>query len=191
MIRRGLQILGLVGITALGAASARAQEYPPAVTMTGFPLVSGVNVNGYYVKTGTTGAFGATGQYTLYDAEENALVLEIRAVLDGANVRWGAVVRTSSGANPILTRVSSDSPVLLNGWTVMSGWRLGSTVTGALVNGSTVVDQDFPYSSEFPDWESAAVKIPLGFSLAMSFWAVCVAAAISMRWVRDLASAAT
>jgi hypothetical protein len=33
--------------------------------------------------------------------------------------------------------------------------------------------------------------VPVGFGLGMSFWAVCVAAAISMRWVRDLASAAT
>lgn len=47
------------------------------------------------------------------------------------------------------------------------------------------------YVDAFPDWNAAATKIPLGFGFAMSFWAACVAASVAMRWVRDLASAAT
>jgi hypothetical protein len=48
-----------------------------------------------------------------------------------------------------------------------------------------------PYEEAFPDWESAAVKIPLGFTFAMAFWAGAVALTISLKWVRDLASAAS
>jgi hypothetical protein len=41
------------------------------------------------------------------------------------------------------------------------------------------------------DWTSAVVNIPFGFAFAMSFWAVAVSLSVAMKWVRELASAAT
>jgi hypothetical protein len=41
------------------------------------------------------------------------------------------------------------------------------------------------------DWSSALVNTPIGFSFAMSFWAVALSFSVGMRWVRELSSAAS
>lgn len=186
MIRRGLQVVFLCGITFLGAAPLHAQRagYPQSITLTG---ISVAGYNGTYYWIGGT---SSTSSY-------------IWAKYDQTNgSRWASILELNSTA--IFVQLHSSEPPTNNyvdtrvAWvqvaTPVNGWP--TAPFGAFNNeynggGTLNFAPPDPYEEAFPDWESAAVKIPLGFSFAMAFWGVAVAASVSMKWVRDLASAAS
>lgn len=190
MIRRGLQILLSAGITALGAAPCFA-SFPSDIVLQGFNVVTNVgDPNGYYVQTGTTGVDGST-LFSRYATEPDGPKFSI-LVRWFANSQWQVAVRRGlTDANVSLKTVGGASNSFpgpsswVGGWTGYSGYDPGTTAALVVPSG------DYQYEVAFPDWESAAVKIPLGFTFAMSFWAAAVALSIGMKWVRDLASAAS
>jgi hypothetical protein len=178
MNMRGLQIIALVGITALGAASSHAWTYngltyPDNMLVQGSPYgymnglwLAQTNVNNggwWFVQ------YGATNVLHRVHLTDNGTSTSVWLMQNGNNrVDLTPQVNTSQ-------------------------WRSAGFPTQTFQAGGTVafnISQD-PYDQAFPDWESAAVKIPLGFTFAMSFWAAAVALSIGMKWVRDLASAAS
>jgi len=196
MIRRGLQFIVLVGITALGVAPSFGQtnynHWPASISLSGFPIFEGQNVNGYWVLTGS-GTSGTTSEFTLWDDEANTVtarlrftytfstgtmvgIISIDPTFGGGGFRYTRQL-TSWGNNPL--------PASITGWGNVNG---APPAVSAAAFPAMVADE---FASAFPDWPSASQKIPLGFSMVMAFWAVCVAASISMKWVRDLASAAS
>jgi len=66
---------------------------------------------------------------------------------------------------------------------------VGEQVEGAWP--STPPPPPDPYEENFPDWSSARIKIPLGFTFGLAVWAMVLAATVPMKWVRDLTSAAS
>lgn len=184
MIRRGLQILIGVGVITLGAAPSFGQfqgSPPSTITVSGAPDEF-LNRTWYYDApdgedfTYFSGELGSGwplrvnvdlvhAYFWLGDPEGNDSVeREYVILLDGT---WSETITATGG-------VASTFAVVWEG----GGFGPGFSATD-------------PYPDNFPDWESAAVKIPLGFGFAMAFWAVAVAASMAMRWVRDLASVAT
>lgn len=80
-----------------------------------------------------------------------------------------------------------------SGWDVLTddfnvGFPVAARIVGA--NGIRISETD-EYEEAFPDWESAAVKIPLGFAFGMAFWAAVLSMHIPMKWVRQLTEAAS
>lgn len=198
MIRRGLQITFVVGIMALGAASCFAQydgTMPYRLTV----LSGDFGFEGVYVITGQT-----------TDAESSLGGVYQRYTRDGQPPYW-LLVRSYPQTDSLRkTRmqiyVHSEYPENLN-----SASEVGTTIilsdvivgpTPSLITtliGDILIDwfppappnPNAPYQEAFPDWESASVKIPLGFALGMAFWAAAVALTIPMKWIKELASAAS
>lgn len=197
MIRRGLQIM-TVGITALGAAPCFAQYSPPAnfpsaVTLSGVPAITyqqptPLDVNGYYVAVSTSN--NATTTFVRYN-EDAQTAYRVRIDHNpGGNPIWTVkLLNLNENALPIQSTFNTTdwptSPFTAQVNTAFTGGVSG-TATWVL-HGAPLSD----YELAFPDWESAGVKIPLGFGFAMAFWSVCVVATIGMKWVRELASAAS
>jgi len=198
MIRRGLQICLVCFITALGAAPLSAQYSPPAnfpaaVTLSGVPPITyqqatPLDVNGYYVAVSTSN--NATTTFVRYNEDQqNAYRVRIDHT-PGGNPVWGVRLWTALEAGlpiQVLFNTSSYPTTPFTG-------QVNTAFTGGVAGTATFVLHGAPLSDEeraFPDWAKAATLIPLGFSFAMAFWGVAVAASVSMKWVRDLASAAS
>lgn len=194
MIWRGIQFFMVWAL--VGAAPCWA--FPSVVVLEGFgvpTLPDGydsatLNIDGEYYP-----AFGDEYVTTYYKAGSNEAFLYVHkggeAVYLQVDLNWmnnGAVVafriRPDGSLEPIDGNV--DQSLFLpqfENWVV----RFDGAIFAAA---GSYLPTD-PYPGNFPDWQSAAVKIPLGFGFAMSFWAAAVAASIAMKWVRDLASAAS
>jgi len=193
MIRRGLQLVVGVGIfMMLGAAPSFGQsgvKLPQSITLQNIIYPTNqVNPNGMYVMTTAETQSGSLWYTRFGTSNAPTYTLEVRT--SGANpvsglrhllIRSGAFV-ADAGTQTIKTGAY---PHQYGPFSALSG----SGYSGGQILWAAPPDNE--YSSEFPDWASAAVKIPLGFGFAMSFWAAAVTLSISMRWVRDLASAAT
>lgn len=194
MIRRGLQVVFLCGITFLGAAplfgQAGTTNYPTRVTLQGFPVAEH---NGLFMLVG--GTFNQDGY--VFQRYETGLPAKF----------WVVFGDQASGDQKYAhfytnypTSVTTAGRVY---WRDFFGPAMPSALTGAyqqsngqLISGATWIFSWAvgPVSDEekaFPDWAKATVLIPLGFSFAMAFWASAVALSVAMKWVRDLASAAT
>lgn len=199
MIRRGLQILSLVGITALGAAPSYGQagttNWPTFVVLQDFTNNA---LNGAYSLVGTT---SPDGWYIMQRYSANNSLIYWVTLQDDARSGLQNFIHvhtnypTTSSTARILTRPVGTAtwPATLSGnWsTVDSQGNSTGTIGGTIVfNWGTPPPPD-PYAQNFPDWAKASTLIPLGFGFAMAFWAAAVALSIGMRWVRDLASVAT
>lgn len=190
MIRRGLQILILVGITALGAAPVYAiwSTPPGSLVVMDVGTINGVNMDGLYVLVGIE---SQTSQYQRwgYDGEVGtgaALQYELWDDADGVG-GFGAL-RLRQG----VTQVRATSGFSWDGsYPFEKAFSTTNPSLGKVVFYQTAAGPDAEYAAAFPDWSSAAEKIPLGFGFAMAFWASAVAASVAMKWVRDLASAAS
>jgi hypothetical protein len=199
MIRRGLQIFGLVGITALGAASSfasvgeTATRLPEQIVVQN-TVINGVNFNGLYLKVGDLTALGSQfwQRYTTSETQVPPVISfqmpPTESTANNFTIRFHTSWPTNATAVHTFQSPQSALNQQLGAVSTIEMNNLPGGGSGQLLV-TMFVSNDF--REAFPDWESAAGKIPLGFTLAMSFWAVCVAAAISMRWVRDLVSAAT
>lgn len=173
MIRRGLQFACL-WMFLLGAAPLSAQidyqYYPQYVTLSGFEILAwnGIYTRGLFVD-------GAI-EYYQYPADTGSLFMRVSfRPADGL-----VIVALWSGGTTLTQKTYSGNQPLPE---IMTGFSVGGGVAM-----TTTPDE---YQQAFPDWASAGARIPLGFTFGMSVWAVCVAAAISLKWVRDLASAAS
>lgn len=196
MIRRGLQYAMFVGFLALGAASSLGQtnynHWPASISLSGFPIFEGQNVNGYWVLTGS-GASGTTSEFTLWDDDANTVTARLRFTYTYATGNMVGVISTDTnfaGGGFRYTRSltswgNNPLPASITGWANANG---APPALNAAAFPAMVADE---FASAFPDWPSATQKIPIGFAFGMAFWGVCVAASISMKWVRDLASAAS
>lgn len=199
MIRRGLQSWLVVGIVALGAAPCLGQydgTIPHRVT-----VVSTNNsaYSGVYILTGTTNPAESSlgGVYQRYTT----------GGLEPYWLSWRNYPETDATRRyRVSFLISSEYPTT---WSFNGGAELvyqleltnvtvGTSPTSIpLVNmGEAIVDwieptAANPYDDAFPDWQSAGVKIPLGFALGMTFWAAAVALTIPMKWVKELVSAAS
>jgi hypothetical protein len=195
MIRRGLQFLIAVMCT-LGAAPCFSQitnihPNPEQIVLQGV-TVSNVSYDGLYTKVGENSP-GGTFLFQRYSTESD---------VTPPIVTWQSFDPQQSTNQNVGVRLHAQWPttissgtVLLTSFTNFSAIKfgLGEVTPISLGTGSALVT--FYVSDEFrqafPDWASAAVKIPLGFTFAMAFWAAAVALTISLKWVRDLASAAS
>jgi hypothetical protein len=196
MIRRGLQITFVVGIMALGAAPSFGQtnynHWPSSISLSGFPIFEGQNVNGYWVLVGS-GMSGTTSEFTLWDDQANTTIARLRFTytfstgnmvgvisidpsFSGGGFRYSRTL-TSWGNNPL--------PASITGWANVNG---APPAVSAAAFPSMVADE---FASAFPDWASATQKVPLGFSMGMAFWATALALTIPMKWVKELASASS
>jgi hypothetical protein len=196
MIRRGLQLMLLVGITALGAASSAAQyPYQLSITNTGIP-----GADGNYFKFQNP-ISGSGNVYQRYDTDNNNLgtVMEVLAQAPyTATHQWYITLRTgvtaSSGGNTVGVHggiyTNAGIPTANYTMTKQNGYS-GTFTVRVFKEPPPPPTLEEQIGSVFPDWASASVKIPLGFGFAMAFWAACLAVAIPMKWVKDLASAAS
>lgn len=191
MIRRGLQIMCLVGITALGAAPLFGQVFPPAVQVGD---MGGIfeQYNGVYVFAEDLDVYpDGTSKGYYEDNNGNYLTVTIAEVDEAIYYDLGAGPSApEQGELRATIFYTPNQYSFVVGWVRSStGAPLGYGYAQPLWNYNPGGGNE--YEEAFPDWESAAVKIPLGFTFAMSFWAVAVAGSIAMRWVKDLASAAS
>lgn len=190
MIRRGLQI-SLAGLVLLGAApllyaQAGSTNWPTSVTLQGF---AESDLNGYYSLVGELGNDG-TRIFQRYSS-------------GGSSPAWWVTLSDVIANNTVVCGIHTDypttstdtrvylSPVTGPNWPSSFGSFIGGAPANAVAILSWEVVGSDPYEEAFPDWESAAEKIPLGFSLSMMFWGVAVASSIAMRWVKELSSAAS
>lgn len=191
MIQRGLQLIAVVGL--LGAAPLYAQsgyQWPGTAVVTGLAPVDGVELNGTYILTGAEVDSG-TYWYTQFSpgGSGNPL-LELRFVDDAsftARIFVNGAYRLR--INILVGQIPLTYPYQLN-----DQWRDNFGGLKAAPNSLTLLSSTpppDPYEEAFPDWESAVTTIPLGFTFAMAFWGVAVAASMAMRWVKELASAAS
>ena len=198
MIRRGPQYVSLLcSVLLLGAASCFGQvSYPSQIELVGF----GIPAGGSGSLDGVIPfSFSPWEELAIYQAPNieagiagdvgNGIVLEFYVATYEGNpsasftILPGGEISLGSGPYASLDEMFPNGAA----WTVYFD---GLVYAAGNIAGTGGGGGD-PYEENFPDWESAAVKIPLGFSLAMAFWAACVAASVSMKWVRDLASAAS
>jgi hypothetical protein len=187
MIRRGLQIVFAVGIVALGAAPSFGQLYqhfPESVTVSGFPVSpQGNSLNGFFALSGYVP--GSGGEYTMYGSDP--VRLYIQYFHNGyVRISIGAMSGSSVFYQKQIYVDSSAMPATISGFNQLNG----ATVT---LDGQVILHMDLsdPYEINFPDWESAGTKIPLGFGMGMAFWAAALALIIPIKWAKDLASAAS
>lgn len=171
MIRRGLQILILVGITALGAAPSLAQDPPTPIFLRGWTLPGGESIDGEYHLVTVDNVASLDPSWSLplpgYTGDSAWKIFWV----DGDG--WFVI---GPGYGDL--RLGGD---LLNLWAPMTQ---GSDVRGGLL----YVGQ-LPNETETLGMSSWAIVY--GFGFAMAFWAAAVALSVSMKWVRDLASAAS
>lgn len=196
MIRRGLQILVLVGITALGAAPSFGQTPPPywqwphQVVVQGLPITQGSDPNGLYVNTGTLGQQGSGFIYTRYQVGgTNAVTswkLDLKYV-SVSQVRWELYLGGSYWFT--VDSIADTWTSLPRTFSPVTRWDGFVATNGAVIfQAPPPVD---PYEEAFPDWDSAGVKIPLGFAFGLAVWASLYAMAVPFKWVRDIANAVT
>lgn len=196
MIRRGLQFCVVVGISALGAA-------PSLASFTGEPMPlriyvnntvqsnAGIDYAGVYVPTGSTesGVGPFVGLYQRYVTDGT----EPRYIVLAAISQFGIGTLDFHADFPTAWRSYSPTE-RVEGQYNLADVSVGIPTTLNLAVGTVTLDWFLPadpYEEAFPDWESAATKIPLGFGMGMAFWASSVALAIPIKWVKDLASAAS
>jgi hypothetical protein len=187
---RGLQFWVVVGIMALGAAPsfgqilgsyADAYNWPvvPADPDSGRPAVA---LSGRYYFEGSFDQ-GGTEKFTYrLSLVGNYFAAEMN-VYDN-----GGIIVELSGGDGVYTVEWNGS-----GWDVgTDDFSVGAPMNARVVgsNGIRIAETD-EFREAFPDWESAAVKIPLGFGLGMAFWAAAVALSLPIKWAKDLASAAS
>lgn len=198
-----MNVRGLVGALWLGVftfggaaplyADAQAMGYPSRFTLQG---ITGFHVaaNGLYVVVGDLGA-DSGWVFQRYTTGTNSAQYHIAAFLSstgGTEIQVFQGTPSTNGALNYGNRIGF-TQTKTGGW-VHSSWNFTSGVAG-VVGATAIADYTWAppneYAAAFPDWESAAVKIPLGFGFAMAFWAAAVALSIPMKWVRELTSAAT
>ena len=186
MIRRGLQFLCCLVL--LGAAPCFAQEdpysiFPQSLVLQDRATTSVGDPNGYYVQV--TQQLNYTGSVFQRFGQDPLTAFRIGLLYSRPNASFPNgfwEIRLEQNGSII-------SQTIIVGATIPSPFSMSGG--GTVILNQLPPDPNAPYEEAFPDWESAAVKIPLGFTLAMAFWAAAVGLSVSMKWVRDLASAAT
>lgn len=192
MIWRGLQMrlaACILCMIALGAASSLGQTYsrsnhPAFVTISG---VTFPEYNGVYQWIGSTSVSGGA---TLAKYDQTSGTRWLTVWEEGPSILWFGLHSGDPGSSHTSQRVAfARVDTQPHAWptSAFGPWSVGFGGQG-IMSMSVVTD---PYELAFPDWESAALKIPLGFAFAMSFWGVAVAASMGMKWVKELASAAS
>jgi hypothetical protein len=192
MIRRGLQITFVVGIMALGAApsclATVSQNFPKQIVLQDFAMIGGVDYNGVYVNVSQSGTIiSPAGWFQKYTTDgSSAPIVEVRMSADflSAMLMLRPTLNAAAVGNTGYRDISS-------GWGSPWPGTFWNITQGGLAFISMEEDPDVLYNVAFPDWESASVKIPLGFALGMAFWAAAVALTIPMKWIKELASAAS
>lgn len=184
MMWRGLQFALVVSL--LGAAPLFALEWGPQITVSGMPSFPSGGAD-----------YGELRFNGIYDEfQPGGYKLDALSV-DSTGYLWRAeIYRLDSGfAFEVLGPDGIYQAQYVNGawelWNDQYNVGLPTSNWSVLYQGGGFGPGYDPFDDNFPDWESAAVKIPLGFTFAMSFWAAAVGLSIGMKWVRDLASAAS
>ena len=197
MIRRGLQLVVGVGIfMMLGVAPCSAQNWPNYVILHGFTNAS---INGYYVNVAGSTTNAPWGYaYQRYAESVTAPDYWITLEKDNAGNARNIKIYNQNPVTPVFNTpwlyghagLSTGWPSQFSGAWRDANWTLISpTLAGAALPKFDAVPDE--YNQAFPDWSKAATLIPLGFTFAMAFWAAAVALTISLKWVRDIASAAS
>ena len=197
MIRRGLQLVVGVGIfMMLGVAPCSAQNWPNYVILQGFTNAS---INGYYVNVAGSTTNAPWGYaYQRYAESTTAPDFWITLYKDNTGSARNIAIYEQNPLTPVYNTPylyshggsSASWPTQFSGqWRDANNALISPTLAGAaLLKFDAVPDE---YTQAFPDWSKAATLIPLGFTFAMAFWASAVALSITMKWVKDLASAAS
>ena len=186
MIRRGLYILLMLGFLSMGAAPCFSQLDIQTVTVENFhPLVDGEYTYSGSELSYSDWAGNPRYERDLYSYGSDSDFRIVKVINNGTIIFFLQAINLSE-FSPLVT-FTPDGNVTYDTSFFQDTGNWSIYIDGVLWS-SKPLD---PYEQAFPDWESAAVKIPLGFGFAMAFWAVAVALSISMRWVRDLASVAT
>lgn len=205
MIWRGLQIVVVVGIIALGAAPCLGQvtlAHPELIYLEEV-YAGGLNFSGIYRQVGEIQDTSVTSlriwqRYTTDGSTPRYLSVEIRSMAPG-NTRIRIICSLtypSTPSTPLSTDLDSNDEIAITIGTIES---MNQTAGFENVlwfsdnNGAAVVIfyELTEFREAFPDWQSAGVKIPLGFAMGMAFWAAAVALTIPMKWVKELVSAAS
>lgn len=200
MIRRGLQFFAVLVL--LGAAPCLAQVYvlqtPAALTLQDF---TNSTFNGFYTQVGqvqtTLASVSLTYQRFSTDPSNGRWVAFLRNTATG---QWNVSIYTNypvqdhtvgrvTRSIDYVTSSNTVPPLSVSAFYNVPGSVSSTPTAGTAVFTWNAADAEMQQA--FPDWASAGVKIPLGFTFAMSFWAAAVALSIGMKWVRDLASAAS
>lgn len=189
MIRRGLQFV--CSVVLLGAAPLLAQQqgFPTQITLQDFTNNA---INGLYLQVGES-----------QNSTTPGAVFQRFTTGTNTPAYWvNAIVRTNDWT---VVRVYSSYPTDINNWLYASEygrlannafkssytvWTAGSTA----ISGAAILSWEVPpneYEQAFPDWDSAAVKIPLGFAFGLALWASVLAFHVPMQWVRSLSERAT
>lgn len=182
-----------VGVITLGA-SPLFGNFAQSITLQDFTNAAW---NGYYVQVGEVATpTNVTRTFQRYTAGTNSVFYCTLQRQTANTNRWGIYVHGAYPSNydsalvaytPFVTGVNGIPPTVWTNFVTATG---ANALTGTAVLDTSPPPVD-PYEEAFPDWESAGVKIPLGFSFAMSFWAVCIVATIGIKWAKELASAAS
>lgn len=191
MIWRGLQVILVVGITALGAAPCFGQyntNWPTRVFVSNHPNAV---FNGAYLAVGNIANEAGRVWQRYSEGESTTYWLGLYTEPGFRGVR----VFTNYPTSILSGQVAQMSYGNLAGWPTAITTFQNVTVGG--VQGpagvSLVWDNsaDIPYLQNFPDWESAKVKIPLGFGFGLGMWAIMLAAGVPLMFVRQLTNSAT
>jgi hypothetical protein len=182
MIRRGLQIF--LCVVFLGAAPCFSQDYsnfPQSLFLQDRPYTGAVDPNGYYVLVVAQQDYGSS----IYQrfGQDPAISFRIGLYYTKPNATWPNgfwEIRLEEGG-------------VVRSQTVVVAATLPTSF--AMQGGGTVIPNQLPpadpYEEAFPDWEAAGVKIPLGFGFGLALWASAFAIVVPIRWVRELANAAS
>lgn len=199
MIRRGLQIILLVGITALGAApllgsvGETSTRLPEQIVVQN-TVINGVNFDGLYLKVGDVSALGNQfwQRYTTSETQAPPVISFQMPTTGQTAINFTVRYHTSWPSNAAAVH-TFQAPVSslnmeLGAVTTIEVSNLYDDESGYLLLTMFVSDD---FREAFPDWESASALIPLGFGFGMMFWASALALHVPMKWVRSLADAAS
>lgn len=176
MIRRGLQIIFVVGITALGAAPLHAQD--ATLYRSGFDVMlltydAAASGNGMLQWSS-----GGTTVRILDDPEAGYYFLQLE--FPGEFV----VTLAPNG------RIGHHEGTVPQ-WVFSGSYEFEAAIPVQFYLPGIAAYFPDPYQEGFPDWSSAGVKIPLGFGFGLAAWASFLALGVPIRWVKELTNAAT
>lgn len=195
-LRHSLVMLLVVVSAVCGTVALQAQPvWPAAITLQDFPLAGGVDYNGYYLLSGAD-FFEGTSYYQRFSGDGGEPGRSIMLSHNPSSLVGRLRVYASWPANASAPFVYVSEIFAYSGGElppVIGPFRAGATdgpvVAGSAVVGAVVAD---PYDSPGLSWSVALVYIPTGFLFGLSVWAIVLAVALPIRWVRLLtADAAT
>lgn len=170
-------------------------EYPAAVTLQDFP---DADTNGYYVLAGTQGQFPGTQwvfQRFAHETSSNRWVT-IRVDETVTPPKWSLQVydiypEAWSTGRKYRTLFEVQAETAPEVWTQFIDVKNGNvSVSGSGISHFQPVVSD-PYADAFPDWNSAVIYVPLGFTFGLGAWFTALAFGVPIGWIRMLGDASS